>query len=61
MTSNCEIFVSLVLALARALPESQPLALVCGSSKQLDSLVGFVWSLHMPCNYRPTLVWLHVL
>ncbi len=36
-------FVSLLLALARALPDSQLLALVCAKSKQLDSPVGFAF------------------
>ncbi len=40
-------FVSLVLVLARALPESELMALVCANSTQLGTLVR---SLHLPCN-----------
>ncbi len=37
------LFVSLVMAVARFLPESQPLALVCANLKELETLAGFVF------------------
>ncbi len=68
MAASCETlafaymgvyFVSLLLALARALPEAQLLALVCVNSKQLYSPVVFAFG-HYTCVVNtPTLVLVH--
>ncbi len=48
-------FISVLLALARALPESQLLALVCTNSKQLHSLVGLAFGRCTCLVITPTL------